>query len=390
MQSLDDLLLNVSCIHKRYLSNRNTKLSGRSFNVFSVLRVEYKEIRHSAFLAELLNPKGSHQMGDAFLKLFYKRLGINNVKDFSKIVVSREFVTETGNIDIYVQAEEPENSLIIENKIYADDQDGQLARYHKFDSSARLIYLTLDGHFASEKSLVYKNGSKSYKLTSNDYERISYTDFIITWLEQCRALVTDNPSVKEILDQYIDLLQKMTKHILNQDEKMEIAKEVVKSKESVQAFLSMLQSSSEIYKQISFLIWDEIQKVAGKWNATPQIFPTDSTLNNKCAYVVFDFGFECCPAIGFEKENFNGIWYGITGKDGTNKNISEDKIKIIRKKFEDSFEKPLNPANPVVHQWWGNHCNLNAEQFSSIYDGSFANDLEALFQKLKSLIETVC
>ena len=43
----------------------NTKTN--VFNIFSVLRLETKELIHSKFIAELLNPKGSHGMGSIFL-----------------------------------------------------------------------------------------------------------------------------------------------------------------------------------------------------------------------------------------------------------------------------------------------------------------------------------
>ena len=43
------------------------------FNIFSILNVDRDEVHtHSAMLSELLNPKGSHGQGDAFLKLFLK------------------------------------------------------------------------------------------------------------------------------------------------------------------------------------------------------------------------------------------------------------------------------------------------------------------------------
>ena len=45
--------------------------NGDYFNVFNVLGLSSNETRtHSAFLAELLNPYGSHGMGDLFLKKF--------------------------------------------------------------------------------------------------------------------------------------------------------------------------------------------------------------------------------------------------------------------------------------------------------------------------------
>ena len=47
------------------------RLRGENFNVFRVLRIEGNEDKlHSRFIAELLNPRGSHDQGDAFRRFF--------------------------------------------------------------------------------------------------------------------------------------------------------------------------------------------------------------------------------------------------------------------------------------------------------------------------------
>ena len=43
---------------------------GECYNVFNVLGVDNMELSHSAFLAALLDPDGSHGMQDVFLKAF--------------------------------------------------------------------------------------------------------------------------------------------------------------------------------------------------------------------------------------------------------------------------------------------------------------------------------
>ena len=66
------LLSGVSEIKKKY--DEIAILTGENFNVFNILGLSTKEVRtHSAFIAELLNPKGSHGQGDTFLKLFVEQ-----------------------------------------------------------------------------------------------------------------------------------------------------------------------------------------------------------------------------------------------------------------------------------------------------------------------------
>lgn len=55
--------------------------NGDYFNVFNTLGLWSDEVRlHSAFLAELLNPNGSHGLKNALLKEFLAAIGLN--KDY--------------------------------------------------------------------------------------------------------------------------------------------------------------------------------------------------------------------------------------------------------------------------------------------------------------------
>ena len=48
---------------------------GKEFNVFKVLKLSRSEVRlHSALIAEFLNPKGKHGMGDKPLEAFLEQV----------------------------------------------------------------------------------------------------------------------------------------------------------------------------------------------------------------------------------------------------------------------------------------------------------------------------
>ncbi|MFT7680902.1 MAG: hypothetical protein ACI935_000335 [Moritella dasanensis] len=90
------------------------------FNLFSVLRSESDEVRlHSRFLGEILNPAGTHGHKDKFLRLFLKQLDID-VEEPETAQVHIEYC----NIDLLIRC--GSKAIIIENKIYAGDQDKQL------------------------------------------------------------------------------------------------------------------------------------------------------------------------------------------------------------------------------------------------------------------------
>ena len=72
MDNLVNLLKKVSLIVARdKIQQEEKRKRGENFNIFKTLGMQTSEVRlHSAFLAELLNPNGSHGLKDKFLKAF--------------------------------------------------------------------------------------------------------------------------------------------------------------------------------------------------------------------------------------------------------------------------------------------------------------------------------
>ncbi len=193
---------------------------GECYNVFNVLGVDNMELSHSAFLAALLDPDGSHGMQDVFLKAFIDTIAHGGTKpelDTAHAKVYTEYnignITETtgGRIDILITDRSDTGSgkagghaIIIENKIWAADQPNQLVRYHNFAPKTALLYLTLNGDEPSEQSRDTLNAQ------DGGYQCISYRSDIIGWLHQCAQLAFDKPRVRETINQYINLLQQLT------------------------------------------------------------------------------------------------------------------------------------------------------------------------------------
>ena len=55
-------------------------------NLFEILRITRTEIRHSNFLSWLLDPKGSHGLGDIFLTRFVRKIFYSDKMFFSNDV----------------------------------------------------------------------------------------------------------------------------------------------------------------------------------------------------------------------------------------------------------------------------------------------------------------
>ncbi len=140
------------------------------FNIFTALDIINYEIRHSAFLSWLLNPKESHGLKDYFLKIFLKEislkassLGIKEVTVFdidSWDFDDAEILREWRNIDILVKYDEQKFVCVIENKLYTKEHSNQLQRYkeiigNEYSSYKKLfVYLTVEGDIPSESDFV--------------------------------------------------------------------------------------------------------------------------------------------------------------------------------------------------------------------------------------------
>lgn len=180
-----------------------------SFNIFEMLGQSSREMTHSAFIAGLLNPKCNHGIGTKFLDLFLERFNIHNFDSASaEVIVEKDYGIEReengkhlgGRIDIFVQ-DKNDNIIVIENKIYANDQDYQLERYwNSTDRKATIFYLTLDGHEPSKNSCG--------NIPKACYTCISYSE-IKQWLADCKASKECNPDISFAITHYMNNLDSL-------------------------------------------------------------------------------------------------------------------------------------------------------------------------------------
>lgn len=211
---------NICALEQAQQEERNRK--GENYNLFSILSIERYELKHSALIANLLDPKGSHGCGDAFLRAFFEIALKERAYPFEDCTLPHsdtEYYTGPiagdtgGRIDILIQSSC--YGLIIENKIYAGDQDKQLTRYDNYGKKTfgadgyRLVYLTLYGYDASKESTATKSAEEV------GYLRLSYAEDILRWLEQCARLAYDKPLVRESLNQYIRTIKQLTYQDMN-------------------------------------------------------------------------------------------------------------------------------------------------------------------------------
>ena len=227
------------------------EITGESFNVFRILKLDSAEVGvHSAFIAELLNPKGTHGQNDLFLKLFTNRFKFKQT----------DFITERARVEIekYIGAISPDltrggridivitdircNQILIENKIYARDKENQLLRYYNYNKTANLFYLCLFGGDVSEFSCG--------NLSKEHFRVISYEQDIVIWLTDCKKEVVDLPLLREGITQYINLIKYLTGHSSNQHMDKELAKLMASTADRFEAAYNITTTFGKVRKEL--------------------------------------------------------------------------------------------------------------------------------------------
>ena len=192
-------------------AQKQAKEEAPAFNLFYVLGVSHYEVRtHSAFLAHLLDPAGSHGQQYTFLTSFLNQCCLRHptfpVPQAEKIIrypwrVQRErSASSASRLDIVLSCPDLGYLCVIENKVGAGEQYEQLSRYGQWlDTQAEaftdraLIFLTPRGH-------------ESISSGGYPYFPLSYYGDIVAWLENVRHTV-EAPNVRHSLSQYLQLWQ---------------------------------------------------------------------------------------------------------------------------------------------------------------------------------------
>lgn len=248
-------LENINLIDKKY---QILKSKDENFNIFSILRNEYDEVNlHSKFIVELIKNK---TYGYKFLILFLKKIGIDffEIKDYQ--VFGEYTVKNNGRIDILIKiySKIEKKVIVLENKIYAEDQFQQLKRYYDSmvregykDKEIEIVYLTLFGQAPSEESILGLKGKNIIE--------ISYKNEIIEWIEEVIKEVAQNPIMRETLVQYKNLLEKLT----NSEEKdfmKELKEMILLNQEYLNIAWKLPDIVENIKVDLQLKFWQKLEK----------------------------------------------------------------------------------------------------------------------------------
>ena len=303
MEELQQLLKDV------YEATKDIKQGEKEpFNVFELCGVWSTEMRHSAILAYLLNPQSSHKFGPVFLKKFYEQIGLNHFTTEGSHVET-ELSFDNGRMDIVI-LNNHNQTVVIENKIYAKDQKEQLGRYQKWlknKGQFALLYLSLDGHEANEKDV--------------DYLRISYRNDILQWLDKCINITQKKKDTfaTTTLTQYKELIMVLTKTDITQKEKEKVSEYTTASFRTYKTAALIAKAQNIIHEEILKQIVQETTNdiSAGKEPGIPQYIKYSTNQLNQARFAEFSYDDKNYKIIfEFQQGNYTQLFYGLHDLNG--------------------------------------------------------------------------
>ena len=361
MNNTDFLLKQVNILRLKLLERQEKE---ETFNLFSILRNERDEVNlHSRFISVLLDPTAPHKMGNIFLLLFLRTIKSKLQVNDSEIVVAPNFLntTEFKDIDIFIRKGN-EFAIIIENKIDAFDsnheKEGQLEKYYRealeegyLKENIEIYYLTLDQHGPSYES-VFTSGK--YPELNEKVVCISYGSEIIEWLKECAKESYAKPMLRESINQYINLLQRMTNNESTISERIELMNIVGKNADNLESAIFLLKNFKHIQWHTISNFWKELSEalVSAGYTLTETI---DNELVDNAVHgglrkrkVDFNLRFTSSSSIPITINcDFNDwICYGISNPEGKFSKELKDKVKAL-----EAIEESDGNANKEWLYW---------------------------------------
>lgn len=174
------------------------------YNLFNILKLEYKETAHSDMLAYLLNPYENHYLKESMINELFKHLSKKDANyinlmllNYSDLEVYREYTIDNGRrLDILLISKCNKVVILIENKIWSGEGDNQLEDYKKYiddkynNYSRIFLYLTPEKERKKEyKGYIHINYNNIYSMLENVLKEHQMTTAIWAFLKQYKDMI---------------------------------------------------------------------------------------------------------------------------------------------------------------------------------------------------------
>jgi hypothetical protein len=337
-------------------------------NIFSQLSPS--ETQHSMVLCELLNPRGKHNEGSKFLKLFFDYVIEDIPFDDKKTWI---VTAEKERYDVWIRNLDDSTIIIIENKSnLADDQPNQLYRYWYWginkrqesiqesikEKRGKILYLTPDSNKLPDNQTMLRptDPSMPNNIPNDIKDKTKIVFFhqnIDKWLEECIKSVEDKSDICYYLEQYRNFWRLKMKYDIDQINELFRNK-----KEQWYSFLDLVNQKEEIknawWKDFFKKMFKEIED-KGNWK-----HELKNESHSHCCWFIKGFSPESfCLNVFVWKNNFSLSLGGVS--------LNKDALKIFSRLLkEDGYEEPLKAKfdkldeinnDENVHKYV-EHCNF--------------------------------
>ena len=204
-------------------------------------------------LCELLNPRGMHNKGSKFLKLFFDYV----IEDIPFDDKETWIVTaEKERFDVRIRNSDNSTIIIIENKSnLAGDGRNQLYKYwfsgikEKQESLnekwGKILYLTPDSNkLPDDQTMLSPKKDEDTSLSNDMIKIVSFHQNIDKWLEECIKDVEDKSDICYYLKQYRDFWRLKMNYDIDQINELFSDKE-----EQWYSFLDLVDQKDKIEKE---------------------------------------------------------------------------------------------------------------------------------------------
>lgn len=301
----------LQCIDKRIAS-------GEDYSVLETAIKGYEEMMHSSVIASLLDTRGFHGQKCRFLELFlgclpeqFKSFDPSDARTACERYIGQKTEDSGGRVDICIENSSGQ-MIVIENKIFAGDQEHQILRYVEFlrgrlrnmgGVEFPVLYLTPDGHSPSDDS-TQADGMQCR--CGVDYVCISYRDVIVPWLDKCINEMHGKPHLEEHLTTYRDIIQKK---VLGMDRKKDIINIIESTAENIKAAREISGQLDEIKIDAVTTFWRAIKNKLEKEGLCPEYCRFDS---NRKLMTVHDI--EVLVRKYVDRPNEDNRYFGLSVK----------------------------------------------------------------------------
>lgn len=292
--------------------------SGEDYSVLETAIKGNEEMMHSSVIASLLDTWGSHGQKCRFLEIFlgclperFKSFDASGARTACERYIGQKTEDSGGRVDICIENSSGQ-MIVIENKIFAGDQEHQILRYVEFlrgmlrnrgGVKFPVLYLTPDGHSPSDDS-TQADGMQCR--CGEDYVCISYKDVIVPWLDKCINEMQEKPHLKEHLTTYRDIIKKK---VLGMDRKKDIINIIESTEKNIKAARKISGQLDEIKIDAVTTFWRTIKKNLEEDGLCPEFCHFDA---NKKLMIVQDI--EGLVRKYVDRPNEDNRYFGISVK----------------------------------------------------------------------------